>query len=76
MPDVLVRNLSAAVVKRLKRRAKANGRSLQGEAKLVLERSAAESRPDVSAMLQRWRKQFAGRRLVPSADLIREGRDR
>jgi plasmid stability protein len=40
MPDILIRNLDEQVVKRLKQRAKQNHRSLQSEAKLLLERAA------------------------------------
>lgn len=41
MPEILVRDLDARTIKRLKERAQQNGRSLQGEAKAILE-SVAE----------------------------------
>ncbi len=41
MPHVLVRNLDASVIARLEKRAKGNGRSLQGELKAILEQSAS-----------------------------------
>ncbi len=40
MPQVLVRDLDAAVVERLKQRARRHGRSLQKEAKAILEAAA------------------------------------
>ena len=76
MPDILVRNLDAQTVKRLKARAKHNGRSLQSEAKLALEQAAGMGPEEIRAMLHKWQKVFAGRKLVPTADLIREDRER
>ena len=40
MPDVLIRGLHEQTIKRLKERAKRHGRSLQSEAKMVLENAA------------------------------------
>ena len=74
MADILVRGLTAKTVERLKARAKQHGRSLQGEAKLVLERAAGGEA--VAAMLGRWRTRFAGRKFAGSAKLIREDRNR
>jgi antitoxin FitA len=76
MPDILVRGLSVETVKRLKARAKRNGRSLQGEAKIMLQQAAAPSLADVLETARQWRKRFAGRRFVDSAELIREDRQR
>ena len=76
MPDILVRNLDAQTVKRLKTRAKRNGRSLQSEAKLVLEQAAGMGPEEIRTMLDKWQKVFAGRKLTPSVDLIREDRER
>lgn len=78
MPDLLIRNLDVRIVKRLKDRAKQSGRSLQGEAKFLLEQSAQElTREEVRAMLEESQKKFAGRKFsVDSVDLIREDRDR
>lgn len=42
MPTITVRNLDPAVVEKLKVRARANNRSLQGELKELLERYAEE----------------------------------
>jgi len=40
MPELLVRELDARTIQRLKERAEQNGRSLQGEAKAILESAA------------------------------------
>ena len=76
MPDILVRGLTAQAVRRLKARAKQHGRSLQGEAKLLLEQAAGADAAEVAEMLGRWKKKFAGRRFSDSANLIREDRSR
>lgn len=76
MPDILVRGLDDETVKRLKARARQHGRSLQGEAKLVLEQAAGAGPEEVEAMLEGWRERFAGRQLSGSVALLREDRDR
>jgi antitoxin FitA len=77
MAQVLVRQLDDKVVERLKKRAKAHGRSLQSEVKMILE----EAVPDyegawkrIEALRRRLRK--SGRTFSDSVDLIREDRDR
>jgi plasmid stability protein len=54
MPGIFVRGLKASTIKRLKDRAKRNGRSLQSEAKLLLEQSADSE--DVRAVLDELKK--------------------
>lgn len=76
MPDILVRGLDPQAVKRLKARAKQHGRSLQGEAKLLLEQAAGADSGEVAKILGKWKKTLAGRKLARSADLIREDRAR
>jgi plasmid stability protein len=76
MPDILVRNLDARTINRLKAKAKQNGRSLQSEAKLAIEEAAGMSPDEIREMLHKWQKVFAGRKMTPTADLIREDRDR
>jgi len=75
MPDILVRGLNAETVKRLKVRAKQHGRSLQGEAKTVLESAAAMSMAEVLTAARGWRKKL-GRKFIDSAELIRQDRQR
>ena len=61
MPDILIRGLDAQVLKRLKARAKQNGRSLQGEARLLLERAAGFSGDQIAAMFDGWKQRFTDR---------------
>lgn len=74
MPDILIRGLTQETLDRLKEQAKRNGRSLQKEAKRLLE--SATSNEDLRAMLDKWRRRFAGRQVTDSVDLIREDRER
>jgi len=78
MPDILVRDIDPEKLERLKARAKKNGRSLQSEAKLLIEEAAEERTNDeVLALLKTWKKKFSGRKYsASSVDLIREDRDR
>ena len=77
MAGVLVRDLSTATVERLKSRAARHRRSLQAEAKAILEH--ATQTPDVEEFWEAalaMQKRLAGRRQTDSAILIREDRDR
>jgi plasmid stability protein len=76
MPDFLIRGLDARALRRLKTRAKRHGRSLQSEAKRVLEREAGTDAEEIAAMLDGWKRRFAGRKFSSSAALIRKDRDR
>jgi plasmid stability protein len=76
MSDILVRGLDAQAVKRLKARAKRHGRSLQGEAKLLLEQAAGADTGQLAELLGKWKKTFAGRKFAGSLGLIREDRAR
>ena len=80
MATINVRQLDDDVVRRLKRRAAANNRSLEGEVRHILE-DAAEN--DVSAkrasflvLAARLRRETKGRAQTPSEVLIREDRER
>ena len=75
MPDILIRGVDPEALKRLKARAKRNGRSLQGEARKVLEAAAGDSVVEILLRARQWRKKL-GRRFEDSATLIREDRDR
>lgn len=74
MSDVLVRGLSAKAVQRLKERGRRNGRSLQGEAKRILEHAAGDG--NIAGLFERWDKKFADRRFSSSIQMIREDRRR
>jgi len=78
MSDILIRGVDTRALQRLKARAKRNGRSLQGEAKLILEQAAGHSLPAALAAAGQWRKKLSrqGRRFTDSATLIREDRER
>jgi hypothetical protein len=76
MPDILVRGVKADVVRRLKAKAKRDGRSLQGELNVLLEKAADSGPEDIAQMLEFWKRHFAGRRFRSSADLVREDRNR
>ena len=76
MTDILVRGLDAEIVRQLKTRAKRHGRSLQSEAKIVLERAAGLGTEEIQSVLNRWEKHFTGRKFSSSAKLIREDRGR
>lgn len=78
MADILIRNVDPKSLNRLKARAKRNGRSLQSEAKLALERLAGEMTPEeMRAELEKWQKHFANRKFSRSSvDSIREDRER
>lgn len=74
MPDLLIRGLSEQTIRRLRDRARRNGRSLQSEAKRVLENVAGPSLAEIVETGRQLRKQL-GRTFSDSADLIREDRD-
>lgn len=76
MADILVRGLDAKTVARLKEQAKRNGRSLQREAKLVLEQAASYTLQEALASARRWQRTLRGRRVADNAALVREDRSR
>jgi plasmid stability protein len=83
MSDLLIRGVDTQAIQRLKVRAKRNGRSLQGEAKLILEQAAGHSMPEALAAAGEWRKKLGrkgpakrGKRFEDSTILLREDRER
>ena len=79
MAQILVRNLDKEVVERLKKRAREQGRSLQSEAKLILEQAAHEPRVDMETarkISDDFRRRFRGRKFPDTGELIREDRRR
>jgi antitoxin FitA len=76
MADVLVRGLDSDVIDRLKVRAKQHGRSLQGEAKAILESAAPLSMTEARALAETWQRRLAGQSQSDSGDLLREDRER
>jgi antitoxin FitA len=76
MSDILVRGLDRRVLDRLKERAKRHGRSLQGEAKRILEGAArTESIEATLAELRKFRESMPPSK-TDATDLIREDRQR
>ena len=76
MPSMLISDLEKESVKQLKKRAAANGRSLQAEAKEIIERGA---RQKTFEQLRREAEKLArssGPQKTESVDLIREDRRR
>jgi hypothetical protein len=76
MSDILIRGLKAKTVERLKARAKENGRSLQGEAKLALEQAAGLTYSDLRKLSRQWHEQLAGQPFADSAEIQRQDRRR
>ena len=76
MSQILVRNLDDAAVERLKSRARAHGRSLQAEAKDILEQSARIDVAEARKLVDCIRKSFEGRKFDDSTELVREDRNR
>lgn len=76
MAQVLVRDLKAEVVARLKARAKRRGRSLQTELKEILETASRRTPLEARALADRIRGQLAGRVHTDSVDLLNEDRRR
>ncbi len=76
MADLLIRDVPADVVERLKEQARENGRSLQKELLLIVEEAAG---PSIEEWLERVRGHRQERRAwgitTDSVDLIREDRD-
>ena len=76
MAQVLVRDLKADVVTRLKARAKRSGRSLQTELKEILEAASRQSPLTARGVADRIRRQLTGRAHTDSVDLVAEDRVR
>jgi len=76
MARILVRDLDDETVKRLKDRARRHGRSLEGEARLILTHAAGITFDDAQKLARQWHKKLAGRELPHSTQLIREDRRR
>jgi antitoxin FitA len=75
MTNVLIRDLDDKIVKRLKRRAAQNDRSLQAELKAIIERAALVNIVDARELAARIRERL-GEQTSDSTDLIAEDRRR
>jgi plasmid stability protein len=76
MAQILVHNLEAKVVERLKRQAREHGCSLEGEARQILTQSAGMSRKDALKMVRQWQKKLSGRKFPDTTRLLRQDRNR
>lgn len=76
MAQVLVRDVEADILDKLKARAKRNRRSLEAELRVIFEAAAEEPEVAMLAEVDRVRALFAGRTFEDSAQLLREDRDR
>ena len=76
MAQVLVRDLKADVVARIKAQAKRHGRSLQTELKEILDRASRQNAVEARSLADRIRRQLSGRRHTDSVDLLAEDRAR
>jgi plasmid stability protein len=73
--NVLIRDLDAGVLNRLKAAAKRHSRSLQAEIHDVLGRAAVTSLAETRRISGRWLKRLRGSSQSDSTRLIREDRD-
>jgi plasmid stability protein len=75
MPNVLVRDLDAEVLKQLKAAAKANRRSLQAEIHDILRRASTRNLAETRRLSARWLKRLSHSGHSDSTELIREDRN-
>lgn len=75
MAQILVRNLDTKTVEGLKARAKRHGRSLQSEAKMLLENASGQTMANALEDAREVRGAL-GRKFKSSVELIREDRQR
>ena len=75
MANVLIRDLDAEVLSRLKAAARRHGRSLQAEIHDALGRAAATSLAETRRISARWLNRLRGSSQSDSTGLIREDRD-
>jgi plasmid stability protein len=77
MAEVLVRDLDASVVEKLKARAAANGRSLQAELKAILEAQARQvTKAEARTLAARIRRRVGTHPQTDSGILQAEDRER
>jgi plasmid stability protein len=76
MAQLLIRNLDPEIIAYLKERARQNNRSLQGEAKALLEEAFPVSPREAAEISKQWRSRLAGKIRGDSARMIREDRQR
>jgi plasmid stability protein len=76
MSHPLIRNIAPETVESLRRPAQSNGRSLQTEIRVILNKAALETHRTESSAVERVRALIKGHTFSDSAELIREDRER
>jgi plasmid stability protein len=76
LAQILVRKLPDAVVDRLRERAKRNRRSLEAEARDILQQAATRQKAEFLRVADAMRARLAGRPHTETLELLREDRDR
>jgi plasmid stability protein len=74
MGQLLVRDLDDELIRRLKRRAAAHGRSTEAEHRSILEAAVSGIETSAAEMAMRFQQELTGGR-TESADMIRDQRD-
>jgi len=76
MGQIVVRNLDEKIIKRLRNNAEKEGRSLQAQVKMILERETRFDPEKAKRLTKKISQRFKGRKFSDSAELVREDRDR
>ena len=76
MGQLLLRDVADDLIRRLKERAAAHGRSTEAEHRAILERALRAGCDSFTERAGHWRRVTAGREATDSAELIRADRDR
>ncbi len=76
VPQLLIRNVDAEVVERLKARAARHQRSLESELRALLTQAVGLDFAETRRLLKNRQKQFAGRPFPPSETLLARDRER
>jgi plasmid stability protein len=76
MAQILIRGLEDEVVARLKDRATSHRRSLESEARSILESATGFTAEEARRVVRDWQRRLAGRKFSNSVELIHEDRRR
>ncbi|MBM4031340.1 MAG: Arc family DNA-binding protein [Planctomycetes bacterium] len=76
MAQLVIRGIDEEMIKRLRKQAEYNGRTLQSEIKMILQQATRVDVEDALELADRIRARFGNRKFDDSAELIREDRER
>lgn len=76
MAQILIRGLDDGIVARLKSRAETHGRSLEGEARSILESAAGFTAEEARRVASDWQIRLGNRPMASSGELLAEDRRR